>query len=248
MQRTQASAADTALRNPSDNKDESQAGRETRGVSNGQPVSNLGGDAAVVLQVNEGQKSPEDNGPSEGIGIEPVLTEEEQGEVTRLQERDREVRAHESAHASAGGTYTGSPSFDFVTGPDGQQYAVGGHVDIDVGPIAGDPEATIVKAEVVRRAALAPAQPSGQDRSVAAAAEATKREALQEISQRDKDEAAQALKGDDEEASPISSIANQEEPAASGFSSALSGSSDAFNQLGDIVTRRDDASSINLLV
>jgi hypothetical protein len=49
-------------------------------------------------------------------------------------------------------------------------YATGGEVQIDTSPISGDPEATIRKAETIRRAALAPASPSDQDRRVAAMA------------------------------------------------------------------------------
>ena len=45
-----------------------------------------------------------------------------------------------------------------------------GEVSIDKSPVRGDPQATIEKMQQVRRAALAPAQPSGQDRQVAAEA------------------------------------------------------------------------------
>jgi len=53
-----------------------------------------------------------------------------------------------------------------MIGPDGKKYAVGGHVNIDTGAIPNDPEATIRKAKAIRSAALAPANPSSQDRSV----------------------------------------------------------------------------------
>lgn len=109
------------------------------------------------------------------------LTEEEQSVVDALSDRDQEVRSHERAHASSGGALAGSPSFEFETGPDGQQYAVGGEVQIDTAPIAGDPSATIAKMETIIRAALAPAEPSGQDRAVAAAAAQMKIEALAEL-------------------------------------------------------------------
>ena len=56
-------------------------------------------------------------------------------------------------------------------GPDGNRYAIGGEVSIDVAPVDGDPEATIAKMEIVKAAALAPAEPSAQDRKVAAIAE-----------------------------------------------------------------------------
>lgn len=66
--------------------------------------------------------------------------------------RDREVRAHEQAHMAAAGAYSRG-------GPDNRQYAVGGEVQIDTSAVSGDPEATIRKAQTVRRAANAPATP-----------------------------------------------------------------------------------------
>ena len=62
------------------------------------------------------------------------------------------------------------PSYSYTTGPDGRRYAIGGDVALDVSPVSGDPEATIQKAHVIEAAANAPADPSSQDRSVAAQA------------------------------------------------------------------------------
>ena len=99
------------------------------------------------------------------------LTAEEQQQVDKLKLRDAEVRTHEAAHMAAAGRYVqGGPSYTYQTGPDGKQYAIGGSVSIDVSPVAGDPQATLQKAQQVRAAALAPAEPSGQDQKVAAAA------------------------------------------------------------------------------
>ncbi|MBB6251357.1 putative metalloprotease CJM1_0395 family protein [Nitrospirillum iridis] len=100
------------------------------------------------------------------------LTDAQQQQVDKLKAVDRAVRAHEAAHKAAGGPYAGSETFSFSTGPDGQHYATAGEVSIDIGSVQGDPQATITKLETVRRAALAPADPSGQDRAVAAQAEA----------------------------------------------------------------------------
>lgn len=100
------------------------------------------------------------------------LSKAENAVVEELKARDLEVHAHERAHANAGGQYAGAMSFGYTTGPDGQRYATSGEVGIDMSPIAGDPEATIDKMQVIINAALAPAQPSGQDRSVAQAAKA----------------------------------------------------------------------------
>lgn len=116
------------------------------------------------------------------------LTEEEREIVDDLRQRDREVRQHEQAHAAKGGPYAGSPSYDTVRGPDGASYAVGGEVKIDASPVRGDPEATIRKMEVVKRAALAPAEPSAQDRAVAAQADAQKAQAQAELRQQRADE------------------------------------------------------------
>jgi hypothetical protein len=90
--------------------------------------------------------------------------------IRQLQQRDKEVRTHELAHATAGGSTTGSPSYTFEIGPDGKEYAVGGEVDVDLSIVAGDPQATIVKMKRVHAAALAPANPSTQDTRVAASA------------------------------------------------------------------------------
>ncbi len=94
-----------------------------------------------------------------------------QAELQRLAKTDREVKAHEQAHLSAAGAYASSgPSYSYVTGPDGKRYAVSGEVRIDTSAVPGDPRATIRKAQAIIAAANAPAEPSGQDRAVAAQA------------------------------------------------------------------------------
>ena len=89
--------------------------------------------------------------------------------IRELAARDREVRAHEQAHQASGGEHAGAAVFTYRQGPDGKQYAVGGEVSIDISR-ESSPADTIDKAEQVRRAALAPAEPSVQDRRVAALA------------------------------------------------------------------------------
>jgi hypothetical protein len=87
--------------------------------------------------------------------------------VRSLSQRESEVHAHENAHSAVGGQYAGSANFIYQRGPDGINYAVGGEVPIDVGVISGNPAATLEKMLLVQRAALAPAEPSSQDRKVA---------------------------------------------------------------------------------
>lgn len=125
-----------------------------------------------------------------------TLSDGEQKQVSELKKRDREVRQHEQAHQAAGGQYASAPSYEYQKGPDGQQYAVGGEVQIDSSPIPGDPEATIEKMRVVKAAALAPAEPSGQDRKVAAAADAAAQQARAELAAQDREERQAALEGE----------------------------------------------------
>ena len=99
---------------------------------------------------------------------EEQILEQEQSQIKELKARDTEVRIHEQAHAAVGGQHAGSPSYGYERGPDGANYAVSGEVQIDVSEIPNDPQATIDKMQTVRAAALAPAEPSGADRSIAA--------------------------------------------------------------------------------
>jgi hypothetical protein len=110
-------------------------------------------------------------------------------QVKELADRDQEVRTHEQAHQSTGGQYAGSPTYEFAMGPDGKRYATGGGVSIDIGTIPGDPRATIAKMQQVRAAALAPADPSAQDLSVARSAAAKETHARKALISSDPDSA-----------------------------------------------------------
>ncbi len=116
------------------------------------------------------------------------LTPEEEAQVRELKRRDAEVRRHEQAHVAVGGQYSSAPRYEFQRGPDGRQYAVGGEVSIDTSE-GRTPEATIQKMQVVQRAALAPAEPSAQDRRVAAQAARTETQARRELQQQRAEEA-----------------------------------------------------------
>ncbi|MFP4682383.1 MAG: putative metalloprotease CJM1_0395 family protein [Ectothiorhodospira sp.] len=109
------------------------------------------------------------------------LTPAEERMVQALRQRDQVVRTHEQAHmAAGGGLVTGGATYSYQKGPDGQRYAVGGEVSIDTSRPA-DPEAAIRKARKIARAALAPAEPSGQDYRVAARARLMEAEARREL-------------------------------------------------------------------
>ena len=139
----------------------------------------------------ETQKAPElkpDAVKSTGVEKTGELSEADLKVVRALKQQDTEVRAHEAAHlAAAGGIATGGATFGYQQGPDGVRYAVSGEVSIDTSPVSGDPAATLRKADTIRRAALAPAQPSGPDMQVAASATAMAARAQAELLQKNQD-------------------------------------------------------------
>lgn len=163
--------------------------------------------------------------------------------IRELAQRDREVRTHEQAHQAVGGQYAGGMSLTFERGPDGKRYAVGGEVSIDISPVPGNPAATMAKAEQVRRAALAPAEPSAQDRSVAAAATQLKMDAQIELRQdRREDLAPQEAEGDS--ASERSDTA----PAVAGAERSGSderSTNDAFDRGSVSAQSNSDLASVN---
>lgn len=122
--------------------------------------------SAVSLPGKAGSQAP-----ASGISLE--LSPEAKAVVAKLKVIDAKVRAHEAAHVAAGGgVVKGGATYTYERGPDGKQYAVGGEVAIDTGDVPGDPKATLAKAQQIQKAALAPSDPSAQDRAVAAAAAA----------------------------------------------------------------------------
>ena len=169
--------------------------------------------ASPVTSVGEAQDPSRATNGTEGQasrskpGGEESLAPEEEKQVKELKERDREVRRHEQAHkAAAGGLANGGPKFEYETGPDGRRYVVGGEVNIDTSPVPGDPQATIQKMERVRQAALAPGEPSAQDRAVAAQASAAQRQARTELAEQRKQSAEAGESQSAAPASPYQSI------------------------------------------
>ncbi|WP_244899052.1 putative metalloprotease CJM1_0395 family protein [Chromobacterium violaceum] len=110
------------------------------------------------------------------------LNDAQQKEVEDLRARDTDVRRHEAAHQAAGGALAGAASFTYQQGPDGKQYAIGGEVPIQISQ-GGTPQETIRNAQTVRAAALAPSDPSGQDRAVAAEATQMEQQARMQLLQ-----------------------------------------------------------------
>jgi len=117
---------------------------------------------------------------SEGSARADELSEDEKRLVYDLQARDAEVRTHEAAHQAAGGGMTGGASYTYQQGPDGRMYAIGGEVSISF-KAGSTPEETIRNAQQVIAAAMAPANPSGQDFAVASSARVMQMKAQQQL-------------------------------------------------------------------
>lgn len=103
-----------------------------------------------------------------------------QQEIQELTRSDKRVRAHEQAHMAAGGQYAGAATFTYEKGPDGRSYAVAGEVPIRAAK-GRTPEETLQILEQVKKAALAPPDPSPQDLSAASAAEGQKQQVQREL-------------------------------------------------------------------
>ncbi|MDP6341891.1 MAG: putative metalloprotease CJM1_0395 family protein [Alphaproteobacteria bacterium] len=192
--------------------DKRVAGAPAAPVTGGRPTSPV--ELRSLLQAQEQTAKGEQGRPGE-------LSEEEQRQVAELRKQDAEVRRHEQAHANAGGQYAGAPSYGYVDGPDGRRYANSGHVPIDVTPVANDPAATIRKMDVVRRAATAPADPSGADRAVAAKAAQERQKAQAELNElRAEDTAAPAGNGDADSAAGSQTAGIQPATAVAAYGAA----------------------------
>lgn len=87
--------------------------------------------------------------------------------LSKLQTTDIGVRTHEAQHFFVGAGLTqGTPEYDYVRGPDGNFYAVGGQVNLSTSG-SSDPEVAAREADTLARAATAPGDTSAQDISVA---------------------------------------------------------------------------------
>lgn len=170
--------------------------REQRGFG-------VAGGTLVAAQEEAGKaRKPVEESAEPPAGLSSELSEADREKVQELQARDREVRAHEQAHARVGGQHAGSPEYQFERGPDGRSYAVGGSVSISTAPVPGDPDATVRKMEQVKRAALAPSEPSGQDRRVAADAEAKRTDARAELAEIRREEMKAEFEGEENPEKP----------------------------------------------
>jgi hypothetical protein len=185
------------------------------------------GSASIQDQSNEKSERSE-NESKQQVRIQEQQQQQDLKLIRSLSQRDREVQAHENAHSAVGGQYAGSVNYTYQRGPDGVNYAVGGEVPIDVGIIQGNPQATLEKMQLVQRAALAPAEPSSQDRKVAAMAVQQANQARAEIVIESRGSSSSADKS--ETFTSVSKDATQGNTEGSSQSSELTSQSTSNNQ------------------
>lgn len=233
-------------------------------------LSRLASTGETQLETEEGEfVGLESSGgpPQTSLNASRAETEEiqmrELEQTRELSKRDREVRAHEQAHAAIGGQYASAPSFTYERGPDGRLYAVEGEVKIDTSPIPNDPEATLEKAETIQRAALGVAEPSPADRAAAADARAMAADARAELLRQDEQqrteqtEARSSDEEQDEDDSPtagerLQDYRDQQQARSAGAAEALEDFNDLLTdinkQLAEINKKLVDAGVLEKLI
>jgi hypothetical protein len=185
---------------------------------------------------------PEQNGVDQQDGKklhgDAMLLPEQIKQVEQLKARDREVRVHEMAHlAAAGGLATSGATYSYQQGPDGVSYAIGGEVKIDTSS-GNNPEETIRKAQAIRAAALAPAEPSGQDHAVAAQASQMEAQARAEQVAEGRNEEQGENKEEEEQLADAESVSEQSSESQKA----------AVQQYQNVAADFDNGSRLNLQV
>lgn len=180
--------------------------------------------ARIAPATGAAQSVPADAAPGATETAKPAasshdtttLTPQALALIDKLKARDTEVRQHEQAHlAAAGGLAVSGAAYTYQRGPNGVDYAVGGEVHIDTSP-GRTPEETIARAHTIEAAALAPAEPSGADRSVAAQAQQLERQARAELAIQDAQKALGAAQQPPVQTAPSPPAATPDAPAGPG--------------------------------
>jgi hypothetical protein len=187
-------------------------------------ISQAKGVDAFMLKDQVRGTMPRGEGAAEKSYTRQELTPEQKRQVEKLKQIDRQVREHEAAHLRAGrGVVTSGANFTYTYGPDGKQYAVGGEVGIDTSP-ESKPQENIDKGIRIQVAALAPRDPSAQDRRVAAVGGQLESKGRTDLVEEQRQQAAEQAQTDEEtraryagETPPAEQAAGQaDDPAQAG--------------------------------
>ncbi len=151
--------------------------------------------AAIKKQEDEEKalRSISDNDTEKNVNGRQ-LTEEEKREIEKIRKNGRNVRRRELVYRAVVGNHVrGAASFQYDTGPDGIKYATDGHTSIDTRPVINNPEASIRKAQAIKRTKI--------DRSVAVEIDKMEREARQKLREEQRLDSEDAAKTINEEGS-----------------------------------------------
>lgn len=146
-----------------------------RGLSAGKSAERSGGSSASSTA--SGTATAKTGQTASGTSSADAKTQAQIQELVQIQNK---VIAHEQAHMAAGGGLAGTASYSYTVGPDGKRYISGGEVPINT-PSTDDPNEKVQLMGRVIAAAMAPADPSSQDRRVAASASAAQSQAYMEL-------------------------------------------------------------------
>lgn len=135
------------------------------------------------LEKNESSNETKNKQEQDNTAIKDLtqLSNEEKVQLSQLKAVDSRVKAHEAAHQS-GVAASGGASYTYKKGPDGVMYAVGGEVPVRI-ETGSTPQESIANLQGVIATALAPADPSPQDISIASKARVMMMKAQQELAQ-----------------------------------------------------------------
>ena len=158
--------------------------------------------------LHDSSKPPPNDKPTSILTGKKQEDPQVQQQIDQLKAIEAKVKAHEAAHKAAGGSMTGSISYSYTRGPDGKSYVTGGEVPISVSP-GKTPQETVTRMQQVIQAALAPADPSSQDRAVAG-------QAAQELqkAQQQRSEKLASSPASPSESSPSSTVSKDAGPGA----------------------------------
>lgn len=156
----------------------SRANAQQQVSSNQQGVEQ---DTRGVEKDESSNQANNENQQQSGNKDSTQLSTDERAQLSELKAADSKVRAHEAAHQS-GPAASGGASFTYEKGPDGVMYAVAGEVPVRIEG-GSTPEESISNLQGVISTAMAPADPSPQDISVASQARVMMMQAQQELAQ-----------------------------------------------------------------
>jgi len=177
------------------------------------------------------QKSPQ---PAQRAETKKEEDPRVQQTIAQLKSIEEKVKAHEAAHKS-GGAATGPVSYSYTRGPDGKNYITGGEVPITIST-GSTPQETISRMQQVIQAALAPADPSPQDRAVAAQAAA-----IQQAARLEQTDSTQPGDGADQKKPAGANNAQMQEVTITRNGSSAQQSSRAYS--AGAVTGKEDSNS-----